>query len=97
MNMIGLIDAYSAGGAILALWLIVRFPNVVPKGMGVSMILIAVGYVALSVAQTYAGEVAHAATAAVALLLVVLPAYVAMFWACGCFIRACVSALAMRH
>jgi hypothetical protein len=87
------IQLFSVGGAAIALWLIARYPNRAPKSVTVSLLLIVAAYIVLSVVAEIVGRVSASAGPAATLMVVVLPAYVGMFWACACFIKACVQTM----
>lgn len=80
---------FSLGCAALALWTLVRFPELGPR-RPVAVIL---AVVALVVSMKVAGALFDAVVAlgqygvAIALLVVVLPALTGAFWVSGCVLR----------
>jgi hypothetical protein len=87
------IQLFSIGAAAIGLWLIVRYPDRAPKSVTVSLLLIVAAFTVFSVVAEIVGRVTASAGPAATLLVVVLPAYIAVFWACACFIRACVQTM----
>jgi pimeloyl-ACP methyl ester carboxylesterase len=81
---------YCLGGAALALWLLVRFPDLGPR----RLISVIAAVVAVAVALAVSGPVFAALVdrgrlgASFGLLLVVLPALTLAFWVSGCVLRA---------
>jgi hypothetical protein len=81
---------FCLGGAALALWLLVRFPDAGPRRLtSVIAALIGVGVV-LSVASPVFQALVGLGRLAVplALLGIVLPALTLAFWVSGCLLRA---------
>ena len=87
------IQLFSVGGAAIGLWLIARYPNRGPKSVTVSLLLIVAAFTVFSAVAEIVGRVTASAGPAATLMVVVLPAYIAVFWACACFIRACVQTM----
>jgi pimeloyl-ACP methyl ester carboxylesterase len=81
---------FCLGGAALALWLLVRFPDAGPRRLtSVIAAVIGVGVV-LSVATPVFQAVIGLGGLAIplALLVIVLPALTLAFWVSGCLLRA---------
>jgi len=81
---------FCLGGAALALWLLVRFPELGPRRL--ASVIVAV--VAVAVALVLSSPVFAAFVdrgrlgASLGLLLIVLPALTLAFWVSGCVLRA---------
>lgn len=81
---------FCLGGAALALWLLVRFPDVGPRRLtSIVAAVVAVGVV-LALANPLFSALVGLGRPVVpfALLLVVLPALTLAFWVSGCVLRA---------
>ncbi len=90
MDPTQLISAYCVGGALLGLWLLVRFPRVAPRTLlGSGAALLAALLVAAVVPVGLQAVVATAGRpgALVALLGLVLPTLAAIFWSAACVLR----------
>lgn len=84
-----IIVCYCLGGAVIALWLLARFPSVGPqRPLTVILAVLGVG-IGLSVAGALVGALAEVGRfgIALALLAVVLPSLTTAFWVSGCVLR----------
>jgi hypothetical protein len=97
MDMGTTVNLFSVGGACLGLWLVGRYPGRAPKSLTVSLVAIVLAFAILSAAAQVVGAVTASVGPAATLMLVVLPAFTLVFWACACFVRACVDMMALRH
>jgi hypothetical protein len=83
---------YALGAALLAFWLLVRFPGLGPKRL-VPAIGISIGAMLLKPAFLFLlGSVRDSAGPAAALMAVGLPLLTMLFWTSGCLVRAAVGA-----
>jgi hypothetical protein len=82
--------AFCLGGAVLALWLLVRFPRLGPRRLTSMIAAVLVVAAVLSVAAPLFSRVVELGRPAVplALLGIVLPCLTAAFWVSGCVLRA---------
>jgi hypothetical protein len=81
---------YCLGGAALALWLLVRFPELGPRRLISVIVAVVAVAVALAVSSPLFTALVDAGRLGVplGLLLVVLPALTLAFWVSGCVLRA---------
>lgn len=81
---------YCLGGAALALWLLVRFPERGPRRLVSVIVAVLAVAVALAASSPIFGALVDAGRLGVllGLLLVVLPALTLAFWVSGCVLRA---------
>jgi hypothetical protein len=88
----------SVSGALLGIWLVVRFPDRGPKHVRSALVAVGVATLALGVGAPLADAVSTLGLygPAVALLLIAVPAITAAFWAAGCFVRLVLNGSAAR-
>jgi hypothetical protein len=81
---------YCLGGAALALWLLVRFPDLGPRRLVSVIVAVVAVAVALALSTPIFSALVDAGRLGVllGLLLVVLPALTLAFWVSGCVLRA---------
>ena len=81
---------YCLGGAALALWLLVRYPDLGPRRLTSVIVAVAVVAVALVLSSPLFAALVDRGKlgASLGLLLVVLPALTLAFWVSGCVLRA---------
>ncbi len=88
MSPLVIVGLFAGGAALLALWLLVRFPSFGPKSLRASLIASAICVVIerplLSVLET----VRNSSGRGIALLVVGLPLLTILFWSSGCLVRA---------
>jgi len=84
------LSLYAVGAAALALWVVVRFPSLGPHGLrGVFVAAVAaLGALQLSLALIDPVAQREPYGLVLALMLVILPALVATFWAAAVLLRA---------
>jgi hypothetical protein len=92
--MMGTLDLFTAGAALIALWLIGRFPSAGPRSIVSSLLLMVVAAAGLSLMTSAARTVVAAVGTPGTLLLDVLPPLTFAFWAWACFVRALLAAIA---
>jgi hypothetical protein len=94
----GLVVAmFGVGGGLLGFWLVARFPHLGPQTVAKSLLAVVAVFVLQSPVPTLTGRVVGAFGVPLALLAVVLPSLVVLFWAAGCLVRSLVSAAAYRR
>lgn len=93
---IGVGAGTAAGAALLALWILVRYPNLGLRSLRVSVGLCAVAVVVCHSAGTVIPYVANAADSLVAILAVAVPVLVFAFWSAGLLMKSFMSALPGR-
>ena len=81
---------YAVGAAAIALWLVVRFPSLGPSGLKGAFVAGLLAMLGMQAALALIDPVAERGPYGVvlALLLVILPALTAMFWAAALLLRA---------
>ena len=84
-----IVQAFAAGGALIGLWLTVRFPNLGPQSLGRALVTLFVAMLALNAGVPVFGLVVRTQGVQAALFGVLLPVLAGFFWAVGCMIRAC--------
>jgi hypothetical protein len=90
-----LTNLYAIGAALLALWLLVRYPSLGPRKLRPAIVASA-GAVLLEWPLLMTLEtVRHSTGPGVALLLIGLPLLTSLFWTSGCLVRVLVDA--RRH
>jgi hypothetical protein len=89
MNGHTILALYCIGGAALAAWLFVRFPNAGPSRLSTVVLAVLGVWLAMSVAGSLFGVVAGigAFGVALALMTVVLPTLTLAFWVAACALR----------
>jgi hypothetical protein len=81
------VSLYAVGAALLAFWLIVRYPALGPQSLQSALLVVAAVFILQSPVMLLAGPVQLAAGSPVALLAVILPSLVTLFWSAGCLVR----------
>jgi hypothetical protein len=81
------VSLYAVGASLLAFWLVVRYPAVGPQSIQSAMFVVVAVFLVQSPVMLLVGPVQLAAGAPVALLAVVLPSLVTLFWSAGCLVR----------
>lgn len=82
--------AFAAGAAAIAFWTVARFPDFGPRSVPTALALAAAMFVLQTPLLALVGPVMAAFTVAGALLFVILPSLVLLFWASGCLVRSLV-------
>jgi hypothetical protein len=90
MGVQAVLSIYAVGAAALALWLVVRFPSLGPRGLAGAFVAGLVALLGTQVSLALIDPVAEREPYGVvlALMLVILPALTAMFWAAALMLRA---------
>ncbi|HSC50627.1 MAG TPA: hypothetical protein VLD16_10225 [Gaiellaceae bacterium] len=90
MNGSTILLGFCLGGAALALWLLVRFPDTGPRRpTTVIAAVVAVGVVLAAASPVFQALIGLGGVAVpLALLVIVLPALTLAFWVSGCVLRA---------
>lgn len=80
---------YALGAAALALWLVVRFPSLGPRGLTGALLVGVAALAGMQLAQALIDPVAERGPYGVvlALMFVILPALTGMFWAAAQMLR----------
>ena len=87
MGSASIVTLFGVGAALLGFWLVVRFPTFGPQSVQWAMLLVAAVFVLQSPFLMVVGPVNEAAGPSIALLAVVLPSLVTLFWSAGCLVR----------
>lgn len=88
MSALAIVASFAGGAALLALWLLVRFPSFGPRGLRGSLIASVVCVVVERPLLSLLDVVRNSSGRGVALLLVGLPLLTVLFWSSGCLVRA---------
>jgi hypothetical protein len=78
----------AVGSALLAYWVIVRFPGRGPQSIRSSTVACAASFVLLRLVAPAMRWAVDATDSATALLLVAVPVFVCVFWSAGALVRA---------
>ena len=89
MSVTLVLGMFTAGAAMLALWIVVRFPSLGPRTVTAALVAGVVAATGLQLALLLIDPVAGSGHYGVvaALMLVVLPALTAMFWTLALMLR----------
>lgn len=92
MNVHSILLVYTCGAAVLAIWLVARFPRFGPSTIlgatGMLLAAFAVAAIVPAVVQTLVGDDGNRMGGFVALVGLVLPTLAAMFWSAARLLRA---------
>jgi hypothetical protein len=81
------VSLFGVGSALLGFWLVLRFGGFGPQSVQSAMFLVIAVFVLQSPFLVLVGPVNNAAGPGAALLAVVLPSLVMLFWSAGCLVR----------
>ena len=87
MSSASVVSLFGVGSALLGFWLVLRFPMFGPQSVQSAMLLVVAVFVLQSPFLVLVGPVSSTAGAPAALLTVVLPSLVGLFWSAGCLVR----------
>ena len=87
MSSASVVSLFGVGAALLGFWLVLRFPARGPQSVQAAMLLVVAVFVLQSPFLVLVGPVSQTAGPPAALLAVVLPSLVALFWSAGCLVR----------
>jgi hypothetical protein len=85
------VGIFGFGGGLLGFWLVARFPRLGPQSVASSLVAAVAVFIAQSPVPALAARVGTAFGVAPALLAVVLPSLILLFWATGCLVRSLVA------
>jgi hypothetical protein len=85
-----IVPLFGAGAAILAFWLVARFPSAGPQSVKSALVVAAGIFVAQTPVLGLINPVLNAYGVAVVLLFVILPSLTLLFWGAGCLVRSLV-------
>jgi hypothetical protein len=88
MSALVIVALFAGGAALLALWLLVRFPSFGPRSLRASLIASVVCVVIERPLLSVLEFVRNSSGRGIALLLVGLPLLTMLFWSSGCLVRA---------
>jgi hypothetical protein len=88
VSPVAVVDLFAIGSALLALWLLVRFPSFGPRSLRASLIASVVCVVVEGPVLSLLEAVRNSSGQAAALLVVGLPLLTTLFWSSGCIVRA---------
>jgi hypothetical protein len=86
----------AVGGALLALWILVRYPDLGLRSLRTSVVICVAAALVCDSAHTLIPFVVAAANPMVALLAVAVPMFVLAFWSAGILMKAFMAALPGR-
>jgi len=85
------VQLFGVGTALLAFWFVLRFPTFGPQSVQSATLLVIAVFVLQSPFLILVGPVNAAAGPPTALLVVVMPSLVTLFWSAGCLVRSLVT------
>ncbi|HEY2371477.1 MAG TPA: hypothetical protein VGH82_02925 [Gaiellaceae bacterium] len=88
VNAHTIVVLFACGAAMLALWLLVRFPSFGPRSLRASLIASVICVVAEQPLLSLLEAVRNSSGGGIALLFVGLPLLTMLFWSSGCLVRA---------
>jgi hypothetical protein len=83
-----IVALFAGGAALLALWLLVRFPSFGPRSLRASLIASVICVVVERPLLSLLEVVRSSSGRGIALLAVGLPLLTVLFWSSGCLVRA---------
>jgi hypothetical protein len=88
VSALAIVASFAGGAALLALWLLVRFPSFGPHSLKASLIASVVCVVVERPLLSLLEVVRNSSGRGIALLVVGLPLLTSLFWSSGCLVRA---------
>jgi hypothetical protein len=88
VSALTIVALFAGGAAMLALWLLVRFPSFGPRSLRASLIISVVCIVIERPLLSLLEAVRNSSGRGIALLFVGLPLLTGLFWSSGCLVRA---------
>jgi hypothetical protein len=85
-----IVPLFGMGAAMLAFWLVARFPGAGPQSVKSALVVAAGLFVAQTPLLNLVNPVLSAHGVAAALLFVILPSLTLLFWGAGCLVRSLV-------
>jgi hypothetical protein len=82
-----IVSLFAVGASLLGFWAVLRFPAFGPQSVQSAMLLVVAIFVLQSPFLILVGPVNAAGGPPAALLVVVLPSLVTLFWSAGCLVR----------
>lgn len=87
MSSASVVLLYGVGAALLGFWLVLRFPALGPQSLQSAMLVVVAVFILQSPFLLLVGPVKDEAGIPAALLGVILPSLVTLFWSAGCLVR----------
>ena len=87
MSSASVVSLYAVGAALLAFWLVMRFPTFGPQSLHSAVLVVVAVFVIQSPIMLLVGPIQAAGGELAALLAVVLPSLLMLFWSAGCLVR----------
>jgi hypothetical protein len=94
VNSTSAVLVFAIGAALLAFWIVTRFPSIGPQTFRSALIATVAVFMLQSPLAGIVGSVVASAGVAAALLFVVLPSLTLLFWTSGCLVRSIVAMIA---
>jgi hypothetical protein len=85
---------FAIGAALLAFWIVTRFPAFGPQTFGSALLATAAAFLLQAPLPSAVSKVAASDGVGEALMLIVLPSLAVLFWTSGCLVRSVVALLA---
>jgi hypothetical protein len=85
---------FAIGAALLAFWIVTRFPAYGPQTFGSALLATAAAFLLQAPLPSAVSTLASSEGVGAALVLIVLPSLVVLFWTSGCLVRSVVALLA---
>lgn len=87
MSSPSVVSLFGVGAAVIAFWLVVRHPALGPQSLQSAVLVVAAVFILQSPFMLLVGPIQAAVGPPVALLGVILPSLVTLFWSAGCLVR----------
>ena len=87
MSSASVVSLYGVGAALLAFWLVARYPARGPQSLQSAVLVVVAVFVLQSPFMLLVGPVENAGGPPAALLAVILPSLVTLFWSAACLVR----------
>jgi hypothetical protein len=94
VNATSVVLLFGVGAALLAFWIVARFPSIGPQTFRSAFLATVAVFMIQSPMAGIVASVAASYGVAAALMLVVLPSLTLLFWTSGCLVRSIVAMIA---
>ena len=84
------LSGFGLGAAAIAFWAVARFPDIGPRSVPSALALTVAAFVLQTPLLSFVDPAIASLGVAGALLLVILPSLLILFWASGCLVRSLV-------
>jgi hypothetical protein len=94
VNSTSVVLLFGVGAALLAFWVVARFPSIGPQTFRSALLATVAVFLFQTPMAGLVGSVAASYGVAAALMFVVLPSLTLLFWTSGCLVRSIVALIA---